>query len=178
MNNEAHIESREIHPFSLQELTEDHPRWPDFVRCLEETAPEQAPFVLGDYARHLPCHLSVAFQDDQIVGFLRFGIQPVGAEEQCPPLILNGVTLTEAKIHAFAVHREHRGQGIGTALQRQAIRRARELGCYQLASHSGCGPETSASHHVKLSLGFSALPETHGGQQSIRFLMPLQAHHH
>lgn len=162
------------HSFHLQEMTEDHPRWPDFGRCLEETAPEQAPFVLGDYARHLPCYLSVAFQEGQIVGFLRFGVQPVGAEEQCPPLVLNGVTLTEAKIHAFAVHREHRGQGIGTALQRQAIRRARELGCYQLASHSGYGPETSASHHVKLSLGFSALPETHGGQQSIRFLMPLQ----
>jgi len=44
------------------------------VRCLEETAPEQAPFVLGDYARHLPCYLSAAFQNDQIVGFLRFGI--------------------------------------------------------------------------------------------------------
>ena len=168
------MQTSEKRPFSLQELAEDHPRWPDFVRCLEETVPEQAPFVLGDYARHLPRYLSVAFQDDQVVGFLRFGIQPVGAEEQCPPLVLNGVTLTEAKIHAFAVHPEHRGQGIGTALQREAIRRARELGCYQLASHSGYGPETSASHHVKLSLGFSALPETHGDQQSIRFLMPLQ----
>lgn len=112
------MKSPEKRPFSLQELAEDHLRWPDFVRCLEETAPEQAPFVLGDYARHLPCCLCVAFQDDQIVGFLRFGVQPVGAEEQCPPLVLNGVTLTEAKIHAFAVHPERRGQGIGTALQR------------------------------------------------------------
>ena len=169
------MQTPEERPFSLQELAEDHPRWPDFVRCLEETAPEQAPFVLGDYARHLPCCLSAAFSNDQVVGFLRFGIQPVGAEEQCPPLLLNGVTLTEAKIHAFAVHSKCRGQGIGTALQQQAIRRARELGCYQIASHSGCGPETSASHHVKLSLGFSALLETHGGQQSIRFLMPLWA---
>ena len=163
------------HSFSLQELTEDHPRWPDFVRCLEETAPEQAPFVLDEYARHLPCYLSVAFQDDQIVGFLRFGIQPIGAEEHCPPLDLGGTILTEAKIHAFAVRPECCNQGIGSALQRQAIRRARELGCYQLASLSGFGPETSASHHVKLSLGFSALPEAHGNQRSIRFLMPLKA---
>ena len=163
------------HPFYLQELTEDDPRWPDFVRCLEEAAPEQAPFVLGGYARHLPCCLSVALQADRIVGFLRFGIQPVGAEEKCPLLILEGVTLTEAKIHAFAVHPGHRGQGIGTALQKQAIRHAQELGCYQLVSHSGYGPETRASHHVKLSLGFSALPETNGDHQSIRFLMPLKA---
>ena len=168
------MQTSEKRPFSLQELAGGHLRWPDFVRCLEETAPEQAPFVLGDYARHLPCYLFVAFQDEQIVGFLRFSIQPVGAEEQCPSLILNGVTLTEAKIHAFAVHPGRRGQGIGTALQRQAIRSARDLGCYQLASHSGCGPDTSASHHVKLSLGFSALPEAHGDQRSIRFLMPLQ----
>ena len=68
------MQTSEKRPFSLQELAEDHLRWPDFVRCLEETAPEQAPFVLGDYARHLPCYLSAAFQNDQIVGFLRFGI--------------------------------------------------------------------------------------------------------
>ena len=68
------MERREERSFQLQGLTEDHPRWPDFVRCLEETVPEQAPFVLGDYARHLPCYLSAAFQNDQIVGFLRFGI--------------------------------------------------------------------------------------------------------
>jgi len=68
------MQTSEKRPFSLQELAGGHLRWPDFVRCLEETAPEQAPFVLGDYARHLPCYLSAAFQNDQIVGFLRFGI--------------------------------------------------------------------------------------------------------
>ena len=175
LNHKTNMEPPAVHPFFLQELMEDHPRWPNFVRCLEQTAPEQAPFVLGEYARHLPCYLSVALQADRIVGFLRFGVQPIGAEEQRPPLILEGVILTEAKIHAYAVRPECRDQGIGTALQRQAIRRAQELGCYQLASHSGYGPETSASHHVKLSLGFSAQPEAHGDQQSIRFLMPLKA---
>lgn len=155
-------------PFTIEEWDEAPPRWADFVQCLEQTAPEQAPFVLGESARHLPCHLLVALQEAQVVGFLRFGVQPIAAEEDCPPLALDGVPLTEAKIHAFAVREECRGHGIGTALQRRAIAVAGQMGCHQLASHSSY--EREANCHVKLSLGFCALPERQG---SIRFLMPL-----
>lgn len=154
--------------FTVEEWEESHPQWADFVQCLEQTAPEQAPFVLGEYARHLPCRLIVALQKAQVVGFLRFGVQPIGAEENCSPLTLDSVLLTEAKIHAFAVREECRGHGIGTALQERAIAVARELGCHQLSSHSSY--EREANCHVKLSLGFCALPERQG---SIRFLMPL-----
>jgi GNAT superfamily N-acetyltransferase len=156
--------------FTIEEWDEAHPRWAEFVRCLEETAPEQAPFVLGEYARHLPCHLLVAVKENQVVGFLRFGVQAIGAEEDCPPLTLEGVPLTEAKIHAYAVREERCGHGIGTALQRRAIAVARDLGCHQLSSHSSY--ERAANCRVKLSLGFCALPERQG---SIRFLMPLRA---
>ena len=156
--------------FTVEELDEAHPHWAEFVRCLEQIAPEQAPFVLGEYARHLPCHLLVALQENQVVGFLRFGVQTIGVEENCPPLTLAGVPLTEAKIHAYAVREERRGHGIGTALQRRAIAVARELGCHQLSSHSSY--ERKANCHVKLSLGFCALPERQG---SIHFLMPLRA---
>lgn len=157
-------------PFTIEEWDEAHPRWAEFVRCLEQTAPEQAPFVLGEYARHLPCHLLVAVQDDQVAGFLRFGVQAVGADAGCPPLTLDGLALTEAKIHAFAVREERRGQGLGTALQRRAIALARGLGCHQLSSHSSY--ERAANCHLKLALGFCAQPEPGG---SIRFLMPLRA---
>ena len=159
--------------FTLQEWDNAHPRWEEFVQCLEQTAPEQAPFVLGEYSRNLPCYLCVALQDEQVVGFLRFGIQSIGPEAHCPPLVLNGIPLTEAKIHAFAVREERRGQGIGTALQRWAIRRAKELGCFQVASYSSYGRD--ANHHIKLSLGFGAQPEVHGdNQQGVYFIMPLQ----
>lgn len=154
--------------FSLEEWDETHPRWSEFLECLEQVAPEQAPFVLGDYSCNLPCHLVVALQAGQVVGFLRFGIQAIGPETDCPPLTLNGTVLTEAKIHAFAVREERRGQGIGTALQRWAIQRAKDLGCYQLASHSAY--EREANFHVKLSLGFAA----HAEDGSVRFLMPLR----
>lgn len=142
---------------------EAHPRWPEFVRCLEETAPEQAPFVLGEYARHLPCSLLIALFDDRVVGFLRFGVQPIGAEEGQPSL---GVT--EAKIHAFAVRPEARRQGAGTALQRAAIDLARTLGCHQLASHTGYANADNV--RLKLALGFCAAPDEGGG---IRLFVPL-----
>jgi len=156
--------------FALAEWDAAHPRWNEFVRCLESVAPEQSPFVLGDYARHLPCHLCVALQGDQVVGFLRFGVQIIGLEAHCPPLQKSGIPLTEAKIHAFAVREDQRGQGIGKALQRWAIERAKGLGCYQLASYSSYGRD--ANHHVKLSLGFCAQPENSGDQlPGVYFLM-------
>jgi GNAT superfamily N-acetyltransferase len=165
--------AEEEETFTVEEWGEGHPRWPEFVRCLEETAPEQAPFVLGEYARRLPCHLLVALCGGRVAGFLRFGVQPLGPESGWPPLALHGAPLTEAKIHAFAVRPEDRRRGIGTALQMSAITRARALGCHQLASHSGA--ESAANHRVKLALGFSALPESHEGGRSIYFLMPLRA---
>ena len=160
--------------FSIQEWNESHPRWQEFIQCVETVAPDQAPFVLGDRYREYPSFLFVALQSDIVVGFLRFAVQPIGPDAKCPPLYLDGVQPTESKIHAFAVREECRGQGIGTELQRQAIRRAKELGCYQIASYSSYG--RVANHHIKLSLGFGAQPEAHGdNHQGVYFIMPLQA---
>jgi len=159
--------------YSIEEWDETHPRWPEFVACLEGVAPEQSPFVLGERYRAHQSYLLVALQSDQVVGFIRFAVQPIGPEAKCPPLSLNGVQLTEAKIHAFAVREEARGQGIGTELQRRTIRRAAGLGCYQVASYSSYGRD--ANHHIKLSLGFAAQPEVHGdNHQGVYFLMPLR----
>lgn len=159
--------------YSIEEWDETHPRWQEFAACLEGAAPEQAPFVFGDYYRAYRSYLLIALQSDQVVGFIRFAVQPIGPEAKCPALRLNGVQLTEAKIHAFAVREDARGQGIGTELQRRAINRAKELGCYQVASYSSYGRD--ANHHIKLSLGFAAQPEVHGdNHQGVYFLMPLQ----
>jgi GNAT superfamily N-acetyltransferase len=159
--------------YSIEEWDETHPRWQEFAACLEAVAPEQAPFVLGDRYRAYQSHLLVALQSGQVVGFIRFAVQPIGPEAKCPALCLNGVPLTEAKIHAFAVREDARGQGIGTELQKRTIRHAKELGCYQVASYSSYGRD--ANHHIKLSLGFGAQPEVHrDNQQGVYFLMPLQ----
>ena len=103
--------------------------------------------------------------------FCGSAFKPLGGKLGVPPLILGIDPVTEAKIHAFAVREEYRCQGIGTSLQKRAIRAARELGCHQLASHSSY--ERPANCHVKLSLGFCAQPA--GDGKSIYFLMPLKA---
>jgi GNAT superfamily N-acetyltransferase len=157
----------------IEEWDETHPRWGEFAACIQRVAPDQAPFVFGDTYRAYPSHLLVALQAGRVVGFLRFAVQPIGPEAKCPALLLDGVSLTEAKIHAFAVSEEARRQGIGTALQKQTIRYARDLGCYQVASYSSYGRD--ANHHIKLSLGFAAQPEVHGdNEQGVYFLMPLR----
>ena len=158
--------------YSIEAWDESHPRWHEFVACLETVAPEQATFVSGPSYRAYPSYLLVALQSNVVVGFIRFAVQPIGPEAKCPALCLDGVQLTEAKIHAFAVREEARGQGIGTELQRQVLRRAGELGCYQVASHSSYGRD--ANFRIKLSLGFAAQPEVHGDNQSVYFLMPLR----
>jgi GNAT superfamily N-acetyltransferase len=160
--------------FMLEEWDETHPRWREFVSCLETVAPEQAPFVLGEHYRAYRSYSFVALRSDEVVGFLRFAVQPIGPEAKCPPLYADGAQLSEAKIHAFAVREDARGRGIGTELQKLAIRRARELGCYQVASYSSYGRD--ANHRVKLSLGFGAQPEVHGdNEQGVYFIMPLRA---
>ena len=160
--------------YSIEEWDETHPRWNEFVACLETAAPDQAPFVFEKYRQAHPSHLLVALQSNEVIGFIRFAVQPIGPEAQCPPLCFDGVPLTEAKIHAFAVREEARGQGIGTELQKQTIHRARAMGCYQVASYSSYGRD--ANHHIKLSLGFAAQPEVHGNnRQGVYFLMPLHS---
>jgi GNAT superfamily N-acetyltransferase len=160
--------------FSLEEWALDHPRMVEVLECLTAAAPEQLPFVQGSYFQNFPCHCLVALQENRVVGLLQFAVLPIGPEIGFPPVCRDGQVLVEAKIHLYAVHPGCRGQGIGTALQRYAIRRARELGCYQLASYSAYGRE--ANYHVKLSLGFAVQPEIHGEHEmGVYFVMPLQS---
>jgi GNAT superfamily N-acetyltransferase len=161
------------HPnFQIEEWGDDHPRCAEVLDCLTAAAPEQLQFVQGSFFRTFPCYRLVALQEDQVAGVLQFAVLPIGPEVGCPTLTLDGQTLVEAKIHAFAVHPAFRNQGIGTALQKHAIRRAKALGCYQLASYSAY--HSAANHHVKLALGFAVQPEEHGDhEQGVYFLLPL-----
>ncbi|HEX8248403.1 MAG TPA: GNAT family N-acetyltransferase [Pyrinomonadaceae bacterium] len=162
--------------FIIEEWQETNPRWQEFVECIETVAPEQSPWVFGEYYARVECHLLVALQNDEVAGFLRFAVQPIGPELNCPPLFLKDAPLTEAKIHAFAVREANRRQGIGKALQKQAIKRARECDCYQIRSESSY--ERVANHRVKLSLGFAAQPESRRIKGEIEtlvnFVMPLR----
>ena len=107
-----------------------------------------------------------------MVGFLMFELWEIGPHDRnLPPLQLNGATLTEAKIIAFGVSELHRRQGIGRALQQEAIAQATELGCYQLRSVSS--NEHPENYQLKLSLGFAVEPMERD-LPSVAFVMPLR----
>ena len=158
---------------SFEEWDDSHGRYHQFLDFLRDVVPEQVEFVLGEYYRRHRSYLMVALQGEALVGAIRFAVQPIGPEARCPVVCLDGVELTEAKIHVFAVRPESRGHHIGTQLQQWVIRRARALGCHQVASYS-CY-DRMANYHIKLSLGFAVQPEVHGDNvQGVYFLMPLR----
>jgi len=58
-----------------------------------------------------------------------------------------------AEIESVHVHPDHRGSGVGTALVREAVARARALGCYRVQLTSNARREDA--HRFYERLGFS-----------------------
>lgn len=141
--------------FDIEEWEETHPHWQELIRYIES---EQLAYgVLDEQGRVPGAHLLVAVQAYQLMGFLMFLVQPIGPEMDCPILCdREGRALTEAKIRAFHVREEWRGQGIGTALQREVLHMAAAQGCYQVRSRSDFSRQ--ANYAIKLKLGFVAHP--------------------
>jgi GNAT superfamily N-acetyltransferase len=96
----------------------------------------------------------------EIVGFLRFVIQPIVLQHDHEPFFFDGDMLIEAKILAFGVASAQRRKGIGRALQNDALQRAKRFGCNQVRSHSG--GDNSANHLLKLDMGFCIQPVVKG----------------
>lgn len=156
----------------IDEWDATHPQWPALMQVI--AAHGQSDWVAFHAAFHQSSHLLVAQQGEQIVGFLRFVIQEIGPDADCPAVLLDGVVLTEAKVLAFAVDPAHQQRGIGRALQEALLRAAKARGCYQVRSHSS-GDHT-ANHHLKLAMGFGIHPINRGADnQGVYFVMPLRA---
>jgi GNAT superfamily N-acetyltransferase len=101
-------------------------------------------------------HVLAAFQGARCVGFLRYLIQVIGAEEGRPAVVYNGATLREGYVEAFGVDPQLRRHGIGTALQEHAMQRCRTAGCFQMRSRS---PVTSVENYaLKLAAGYALHP--------------------
>ena len=157
--------------FSIEPLTPEHLRWHELLACVETEG--QRRWLEFALEHHLSSHVLAAFKEGVVAGFLRFVVQPIGPADYCPPLMLDGEILTEAKILAFGVSGQFRRQGIGILLQIAAIDHARARGCYQVRSWSTL--DHIANHHLKLRLGFSAHPEQRdNGQQGYYYLLPLR----
>jgi GNAT superfamily N-acetyltransferase len=156
---------------TIVEWTPEHPRWGE-LRALV-MALRQTNWVDFSADFHQSNHVLVAMRGDEIAGFLRFVVQAIGPDMDCPPVRLGDATLTEAKILAFGVAPAQRRQGVGRALQLAAIERARRLGCWQVRSHSG--GDSTANHQLKLALGFGVQPIVRGDdRRGAYFVLPLK----
>lgn len=165
---------------TIAEWPTDDPRLASLRVVIDEVG--QTDWVDFSAPWHQSDHLLVAtivphdeaHDADQIVGFLRFVIQPIGPESDCETVYFGGQPLLEAKILAFAVLPAFQNQGVGRALQRAAIERSTALGCYQVRSHSS--GSNRANHHLKLKLGFTVYPIVRGDDTAgVYFLLPLRA---
>jgi GNAT superfamily N-acetyltransferase len=158
-------------PLQIEEWEPTHPRWSELQDAIKELG--QSDWVKFTAEFHTSSHMIVASQNDHIVGFLRFVTQEIGADEERPSVTLGNKALIEAKILAFGVEVAHRRRGIGRALQEASLRRARELDCYQMRSHSS--GDNVANHQLKLTMGFGVHPIVRGGDhKGVYFIMPLQ----
>ena len=140
--------------FTIEQIDEGHPRWTELTAFIEANELSRN----GVYAEKSARCLLAATLGDKIVGFLMFRVQPIGPEAGCPVLRdRNGIALTEAKIRSFLVVEGYRGKGIGTALQREALVRAADMGVYQVRSRSDVSRK--ANYAIKLKLGYAVSPE-------------------
>lgn len=156
---------------TIEAWADVHPRWPELAAVIDGAG--QTDWVAFQADFHRSSHMLVALLNGEIVGFLRYVCQPIGPDNDCPPVILHGQELIEAKVLAFAVVESHRRLGIGRALQQHALRHAKAQGCYQLRSYSSGG--NRANHQLKVSLGFGVHPVVRGDdRRGVYFIMPLQ----
>ncbi|HJQ14410.1 MAG TPA: GNAT family N-acetyltransferase [Anaerolineales bacterium] len=156
---------------TIEEWRPDHARWTELLALVTEL--NQMDWLNFTAEWHHSSHVLVAQHDLEILGFLRFVVQEIGPDMDCPPVHWRGENLREAKVIAFGVLPAQRHQGIGRSLQEALRQRAQDLGCYQIRSHSS--GDNSANHQLKLSLGYGVHPIIRGeDSRGVYFILPLQ----
>ena len=149
-----------------------HARWGDVLAAVATL--QQTDWFVAAAPIHRSAHALVALDDGAIAGFLRFVVQELGPDLDRPAVRLHGRPLVEAKVLAFGVLPPFRRRGIGRALQLAGIRRAAQLGCHQVRSHSSGAND--ANHQLKLSMGFGVHPIVRGEDTTgVYFVMPLRS---
>src|SRR6185436_6771878 len=116
----------------IEEWDDHHPRFPALMDFIHREGQSDWATFNADW--HQSSHLLVARRAQALVGFLRFVIQPIGPDADCPPIQFKGGNLLEAKVLAFAVDKAYQRRGIGRQLQETLIQRAQALGCHQIRS--------------------------------------------
>jgi GNAT superfamily N-acetyltransferase len=139
------------------------------VLLLADRVLEQRRHITSSMQTAREDHVLGVFDGDRCVGFLRFLVQVIGAEERRPPVLVDGLPLTEGFVEAFGVSPEIRRRGVGSALQRRAQEMCRAVGCYQMRSRSPVA--CTANYAMKLAAGYVLQPSDQN--DSYYFLMKL-----
>ncbi len=126
------------------------------VLGLADEVLDQRRYMVSHIPTALEDHVLAVFDRGRCLGFLRFYVQVVWAEEGRPPVIHRGRPLLEGFVEAFGVRPEVRRMGIGSALQRRAQEFCRTLGCYQIRSRSPIS--SSENYAMKLASGYVLHP--------------------
>ena len=117
---------------------------------------DQRRYLTADHAHAVESHVLGAFVEQRCVGFVRFLVQVIGAEEGRPPITRDEQPLREGFVEAFGVDPAHRRARIGSALQGHAIDHCRRVGCYQMRSRS---PRVSVENYaLKIAAGYVVSP--------------------
>jgi GNAT superfamily N-acetyltransferase len=155
----------------IEEWTPQNARWSELLAL--GTQLHQIDWLDFTAEWHSSSHVLVAYRNSELLGFLRFVIQEIGPDTDCPPVEWRGEKLREAKVIAFGVLPAYQRQGIGRSLQEALRERAQDLGCYQIRSHSS--GDNIANHHLKLSLGYGVHPIVRGDdRRGVYFILPLR----
>lgn len=146
------------------------PCWSRVQAVVDEL--DQGDWVAFGADWHREDHVLAAFAGEEIIGFLRFVVQPVGSDAGASPVVIRGREMLEAKILALGVLPQWRRRGVGTMLQRRAIDMAIHRGCHQIRSHDRGGEQVD--HQLKLALGSAVHPVRRGADRDgVYFVLPL-----
>src|SRR6266542_1125314 len=110
---------------TIEEWSIQHARWSELLELVSQLI--QRDWFTFTAAWHASSHVLVALHGAEIVGFLRFVVQDIGPDMDCPAVQWKGKNLQEAKVLAFGVPSLQRRQGIGRKLQEALQPRARVL---------------------------------------------------
>ena len=156
----------------IEEWNSQHARWSQLLALVTQL--NQMDWLDFTAEWHVGSHVLVAQRGSELLGFLRFVVQEIGPDTDCPPVEWRGEKLREAKVIAFGVLPAYQRQGIGRKLQEVLRKRAQELGCYQIRSHSS--GDNLANHQLKLSLGYGVHPIIRGDdRRGVYFILPLHS---
>lgn len=142
--------------FQIDCWTPEHHRWSELWHYIIKHEPFPAEFTDKQTAKRFFCSVALTSQNKNI-GYHICRIQPIGPEMDVSELKdKSGNVLFEAKVRALHVEESWRNQGIGTKLQEMTLKKAAELGCFQVRSRSSL--DRVENYAIKIKLGFACHP--------------------